>query len=78
MVSSQKYLDENREILNEKRRARYSSEERKLDYQKNRIQILEKKKNDREPCPMCGLMYRRAYITTHIKTRHEKSENIHK
>ena len=76
MASSRQYLEANREILNEKRRIRYGSEDRKKEYQENREEILKKKKEDRLACPICNLKYRRLYIKQHIKTRHEKSENI--
>ena len=72
MGSKPEYIEANREIINEKRRKRYSTEQRKEDYKKNREEILKKCKEDRMDCPLCGLEFRRLYIPRHIATRHKK------
>ena len=72
MPYTKEYQDKNREIINEKRRSKYNSEERKQHYKQNREQILAALKQDRVNCPLCGLDYGRLYLTKHIATRHNK------
>jgi hypothetical protein len=71
MAYTQKYLENNRKTINEKRRAKYSSEARKEEYITKREEILKRGKEDRALCPMCGLDFRRLYIPKHIATRHK-------
>ena len=70
MAYTQKYVETNRDKINEKRRVKYSSEVRKAQYQEKREEILKKGKEDRANCPLCGLDFRRLYISKHIATRH--------
>jgi hypothetical protein len=74
MGSKPEYIEANRELINEKRRKRYSTEKRKEDYMQNREEILKKCKEDRTNCPLCGLDYRRLYIPQHVVTRHKISK----
>lgn len=71
MAYTRKYADANRDLINEKRRAKYSTIDRKLEYKQHREEILRKGKEDRMPCPLCGLDFRRLYIKKHILTRHK-------
>lgn len=71
MAYTQKYLDANREKINERRREKYSSKARKSDYADKREEILKKGKEDRAICPLCNLDFRRLYIKKHIRTRHK-------
>jgi hypothetical protein len=71
MVSTQKYLEANREKINERKRNKYSSELRKAEYAETREVILKKGKEDRAICPLCNLDFRRLYIKKHIITRHK-------
>jgi hypothetical protein len=70
MAYTRKYVEANREKINEKRRVKYSAEDRKAEYQQKREEILRKGKEDRANCPLCGLDFRRLYIPKHIATRH--------
>ena len=72
MGSKPEYIEANRDIINEKRRSRYSSEQRKAEYQQKRTKILKKSRLDRACCPLCGIDFRRLYIPQHIATRHNK------
>ena len=74
MAYTQKYLDENREMINQKRREKYVSRDRKAEYQLHREAILKRGKEDRASCPLCGLEFRRLYIPKHIKARHKEEE----
>ena len=71
MAYSKKYMDENQELINQKRRDAYAPRNRKMEYQKNRLCILEAQKKDRAICPLCNLSFRRLYIPKHIETRHK-------
>ena len=73
MAYTKKYMDENRDSINLRRREAYAPRDRKMEYQKNRVCILEKQKKDRAVCPLCQLSFRRLYIPTHIETRHNRS-----
>ena len=47
-------------------------EHKRSYYQANKIQILEKIKNDRIECPYCsGITFRRLYLPKHLETRHK-------
>ena len=35
--------------------------------------ILQKQKEDRAPCPLCHLTFRRTYVRQHIALRHQTS-----
>ena len=74
MAYTQKYLETNREIINQKRRDKYVSRDRKAEYQLHREAILKRGKEDRASCPLCGLEFRRLYIPKHIKARHKEQE----
>ena len=39
-------------------------------YHEKRCDILLKKKQDRAPCPLCNLTFRRVYIPIHVSRRH--------
>lgn len=71
MGSSPEYIETNRETINLKRRQKYNTEIRKAEYQEKREGILQKGKEDRALCPLCGLDFRRLYIKRHIVTRHK-------
>ena len=73
MGYTKEYADKNRELINEKRRNKYSSARRKEEYNEKRCAILEKGRSDRAQCPLCGLDFRRLYIPKHIATRHKKN-----
>ncbi len=73
MAYTRKYVEANREKINEKRRDKYSAELRKAEYQMKREEILQKGKDDRAICPLCGLDFRRLYIKKHVVTRHKLS-----
>ena len=73
MAYTKKYLESNRDFINAKRRAKYSSEFRKQEYADKRDLILQKGKEDRALCPYCKLDFRRLYIPKHIVTRHKIS-----
>ena len=72
MVYTKQYIEANRETINMKRRQKYDSDLRKLEYQQKRESILKHEKEDRANCPLCGLDFRRLYIPRHIATRHKK------
>ena len=72
MAYTRSYVEANREKINEKKRMKYSTENRKAEYREKREEILQKSKEDRAICPLCGLDYRRLYIPRHIETRHCK------
>lgn len=72
MTYTKQYIEANRETINMKKREKYSSEQRKAEYQMKRKEILKKGKEDRANCPLCGLDFRRLYIPRHIATRHKK------
>ena len=74
MAYSEKYLETNRDKINERRRVKYSTEYRKAAYKDKREEILRKGKEDRANCPLCGLDFRRLYIKKHIITRHKLTE----
>jgi hypothetical protein len=74
MGSRPEYIEANREEINLKRRKRYNSESRKADYQLKRCEILQKGREDRANCPLCGLDFRRLYIRKHLITRHKLAE----
>ena len=71
MAYTQKYVEANREKINEKRRAKYSPESRKAEYAETREETLKRGKEDRATCPLCNLDFRRLYIRKHILTRHK-------
>ena len=58
------------EVTNSRRRI-YDAEKRKVRYQRTRLEVLRKGKEDRAECPLCGLDFRRLYIKKHIVTRHK-------
>ena len=60
--------------INENRRMNYSSEKRREVYERTRVEVLQKLKEDRAPCPLCGLDFRRLYIRKHLVTRHRLTE----
>ena len=76
MGSSAEYIEANRETINMKRRQRYNSEARKEEYRLNRVEILQKKKDDRTMCPLCSLAYGRFYLKKHLVTRHKMPQNV--
>jgi len=65
------YVEAHRGTINEKRRIKYSTERRKEEYKNKREEILQRGKEDRAICPLCGLSFRRLYIPKHIVTRHK-------
>ena len=71
MAYTREYLEKNRDAINEKRRAKYSTEKRKAKYQQNREELLQRGRDDRACCPLCNLEFRRLYIKNHIVTRHK-------
>ena len=71
MAYTPEYLEKNREIINEKRRDKYVSRDRKAEYQMHREAILKRGREDRAQCPLCKLEFRRLYIPRHIETRHK-------
>ena len=75
MAHTKKYVEANRDKINETRRDKYSSEQRKAEYQLKREEILRKGKEERAICPLCGLDFRRLYIPKHVVTRHKMSRN---
>ena len=70
MVYTKQYIEANRETINMKKREKYSSEQRKAEYQMKLEEILKNGKEDRANCSLCGLDFRRLYIPKHIATRH--------
>ena len=64
------YLEKNREKINQKRREKYNSDARKVDYERNKERISELGKADRCICPHCKLSFRTVYLQKHIKCRH--------
>ena len=74
MAYTREYVEANREKINLKRRQRYNTDYRKVEYQEKREEILRKGKEDRANCPLCGLDFRRLYIKKHIITRHKLKE----
>ena len=72
----------NRERINQKHREYYASyrcvrnEARRAVYMLKRDEILQKGKEDRANCPLCGLDFRRLYIPKHIKIRHNKATRV--
>ncbi len=54
-----------KQILLEKRRRYYHEN-------KDRLQLLQKYKNDRIECPLCkGITFRRLYLKNHLLKRHK-------
>ena len=78
MGYSTQYYETNRDLINSKRRQRYDSEARKEEYRLNRVEILQKKRDDRTMCPLCSLSYGRFYLKKHLITRHKMPENVAK
>lgn len=75
MAYTKKYLEVNREIINLKRREKYSSDARKADYKLKRDEISQKGKLDVKSCPICQINYRRTYLKKHMINRHKLSED---
>ena len=73
------YHEANRERINQKHRESYlkhreeRNARRRAEYQLQRERILQKQKEDRAPCPLCHLTFRRAYVRQHIALRHQIS-----
>ena len=73
------YHEANRERINQRHRDNYvkhrdvRNAKRRAEYQLQREQILQKQKEDRAPCPLCHLMFRRVYVPRHISLRHNLS-----
>ena len=70
------YHEANREKINQKHRENYlkhrveRNAQRRAYYQLQRENILQKQKEDRAPCPLCQLTFRRVYVPQHIARRH--------
>ena len=68
------YYQANREHINQQHRENYAKHrdehnaKRRAQYHEKRCDILLKQKQDRAPCPLCNLTFRRVYIPTHIWT----------
>ena len=71
MPYTKEYQEANREIINKKRREKYDRDARKAYYDRTRVEMLQRGKEDRAHCPLCGLEFRRLYIPRHIVTRHK-------
>ena len=73
------YHEANRERINQKHRENYlkhreeRNARRRAEYQLQRETILQKQKEDRAPCPLCHLTFRRTYVLQHIALRHQTS-----
>ena len=78
-----KYYSENKAVLKEKNKAYQQSkkdeikEQRKGYYEQNKLKILEERKKYREQnqCEVecsCGIMVKKLYLSTHIKTKKHK------
>jgi hypothetical protein len=73
------YHEANRERINQKHRENYRKHReernarRRAEYQLRREKTLQKQKEDRAPCPLCHLTFRRAYVRQHIALRHQTS-----
>ena len=71
-----RYYETHRERINQKQREQHTlhrearNERRRTQYQQQRSNILLKQQQDRAPCPLCQLTFRRLYIPTHISRRH--------
>ena len=74
MAYTKKYFEENRDLINKKRRNKYSSLVRKEEYQKNKNTISQLGKEDVKRCPICTIDYRRTYLKKHMLNRHKMSE----
>lgn len=74
MAYSKEYYQQNREVINKKRRDSYSSETRRKDYIMNKESILEKLKHNRKTCNLCRFDFRSSYLKKHLLTRHKLSE----
>ena len=70
MAYTKEYFETNRDAINARRRAKYCSAQRKEQYERNRVEILQKQKEDRAVCEMCGKSVRRLYVHRHVATRH--------
>lgn len=68
------YFEHNREIINEKRRAKYDPIQRRNAYNEKRTEILKSLKENKRMCPLCNIMYHGRYLKTHIVKRHGKSD----
>ena len=70
------YHQTNRERVNRQHREHYMKHReelnarRRAEYQHQRETILKKQKEDRAPCPLCHLTFRRTYVRRHIALRH--------
>ena len=73
----------NKDRINEKRRLEYArasdaiKEERHEKYMMGRDRVLNRRKHDREECPMCRLTFCRRYLEKHIATRHQCAIAVH-
>ena len=70
------YYQANREHINQQHRENYAKHrdeynaKRRAQYHERRCDILLKQKQDRAPCPLCNLTFRRVYIPIHVSRRH--------
>ena len=66
----------NREHINQQHQKNYAKHrdeynaKRRAQYHERRCDILLKQKQDRAPCPLCNLTFRRVYIPIHVSRRH--------
>ena len=70
------YYQANREHINQQHQKNYAKHrdehnaKRRAQYHEKRCDILLKQKQDRAPCPLCNLTFRRVYIPIHVSRRH--------
>ena len=70
------YYQANREHINQQHQKNYAKHrdeynaKRRAQYHERRCDILLKQKQDRAPCPLCNLTFRRVYIPIHVSRRH--------
>ena len=71
------YYEANRERINARHRENYAKHrdvwnaKRRSGYLRKRECLLKKQREDRAPCPLCHLTFRRSYVPRHILLRHK-------
>ena len=71
-MPTKEWVENHRDIINEKRRQRYMLNKEKDGWPEKRAKMLQRKKNAKTMCPHCKILYGSVYLKHHIANRHKK------
>tara|TARA_B110000046_G_C13021389_1_gene411405 strand:- start:42 stop:278 length:237 start_codon:yes stop_codon:yes gene_type:complete len=69
-MPSKEWVEQHREVINEKRRMHYEYNKLKEDWPEKRLKMLQRKKDAKTMCPHCKILYGSVYLKHHIALRH--------